>query len=61
MSRYTMNLTRRVTVRLTEEQYSELEEIAVDERFHVSEVIRSLTLGFLRQRRKLVPMAGPRP
>lgn len=56
-----MNLTRRVTVRLTEEQYSELEEIAVDERFHVSEVIRSLTLGFLRQRRKLVPMAGPRP
>ncbi len=61
MSRYTLNLTRRVTVRFTEEQFKELEEIAIEERFHISEVVRSLSVGFLRQRRKLTSLAGSRP
>ena len=61
MSRYTLNLTRRVTVRFTEEQYKELEDIAIEERFHISEVVRSLSVGFLRQRRKLASLTGLRP
>ncbi|CAH2031256.1 hypothetical protein [Trichlorobacter ammonificans] len=60
MARFRNHLSRRVTVRFTDDQYSELEEIAVGERFHVSEVVRSVMLGFLRQRRKLEAVAGDR-
>ncbi|CAH2031259.1 hypothetical protein [Trichlorobacter ammonificans] len=60
MARFQNHLSRRVTVRFTDDQYRELEEIAVGERFHVSEVVRSVMLGFLRQRRKLEAVAGDR-
>lgn len=61
MQKFKQNLTRRVTVRFTEEQYRELEQVALEQAFNVSEVVRALALAFLRQRRKLSPLAGSRP